>query len=244
MVRANLPYPPFSVLAKHLSRDEDFLADVQIILDLNTSKYSKLVTALASDESFLDSRKLTRLVQSVFKTAEEASKLAKIIQRFHKFLCENSDESPEQSLAMLCSALSEDTSKISSEDCAKLAKRIKDLVFVPQSLARQQKAEELAEATGIDIKDLQLICDIRPIFNDERSTIEGAIPISILKIDFSEPDGSVSRMEFSLTEEQILILCTKTQLAKNKISAIKRFLVEKEIKLPATSVTINEKESR
>ena len=78
-----------------------------------------------------------------------------------------------------------------------LADRIEKLVAVPAGLARQYKAEQLAEATGTELEDLQVICDLRPVFNEERSEIEGAIPISTLKLDVLGPNGLPPESKFA-----------------------------------------------
>ena len=85
-----------------------------------------------------------------------------------------------------------------------------------------------------------MICDLRPVFNEERSEIEGAIPISTLKLDVLGPNGMPDRIEVRLTEAQVADLFEKAHYAQTKLSAIKRMLNKNSIALPRTSATVDE----
>ena len=99
----------------------------------------------------------------------------------------------------------------------------------------QWKADQLRKTTGIELEDIQLICDIRPVFDDARSTIMGAIPISTLKLDVVDRDGAPRSIEIRLTEKQLAELASKAELARQKIRVIKQTLAEKSIPLPTTA---------
>jgi hypothetical protein len=237
----SISFPPFHVLAKHLVQDEDFLSDAKILLDIDDTKYSKLANSLIAEKDFIDRNKLNDIVQSVLGTNDQAKVISKIIWRLHKLMREQSNETLERSIELLGEAINEHSESLSKEQHGKLIKRIEELVVSPQSLSRQQKAEELAESIGKELESLQLICDIRPVFDESRSNIEGAIPISMLILDYADPGGSTSRIEIRMTEEQIRDLCDKSQHAKNKILVLKRMLTEKSISLPNTPATMDER---
>jgi hypothetical protein len=94
-------------------------------------------------------------------------------------------------------------------------------------------------ATGAELSEVQLLCDIRPIFNEEHSEVLGAIPITTLKLDVVSVDGSISRLEIRLTEEQVYDFCDKVLNVNNKINTIKSILKEKSITLPKTPATMD-----
>jgi hypothetical protein len=235
--------PPFSAIAENLVDDDDFLSDAKILLNLEDSKHDDLAKALLIEKAFLDREKLKKVVQAILGVNEHSNNISRIIWRLHTLLRRDSDISLEQSFDILRDAIKNSAEKIPPEDRSKLVNRIKDIVVSPRSLTRQQKAEELVEVLGTEVTNLQFICDIRPLFNEERSRIEGAIPISTLKIATTNPDGSDSSLELRLTETQILELCDKAQFARNKLLILKNFLSEKELELPNTKATVNELES-
>ncbi len=236
----NITFPPFHVLAEHLAQDEDFFSDAEKIINIDDAKFKELINALSTSQSFLDRKALDNLVLNILGVDGHFADVSHFIWRIHKILRHDSDEPFEKSVVLLRDAIIASPKKLSKTDKSKLVERIEKLAFEPIALARQYKAEQLSEATGIDLEDLQLICDIRPIFNEARSEIEGAIPISTLKMDINEPDDTSSRIEIRLTEEQVKDLCSKAQLAMNKISVIKKMLKDKFISMPNTTATIDE----
>ncbi len=244
MARALVPCvtnPPFSVVAEYLAKDEDFLADAGEVLGLEGSVCAALEEALAAEKSFLSRRALKNVVQRVLgPESPVAKRVSAFIWRLHRTIRRDSDETVERSVALLREAISEHSEKLSVEQRKVLADRIERLVAVPAGLARQFKAECLAEATGTELEDLQVICDLRPVFNEERSEIEGAIPISILKLDVLGPNGLPSRIEVRLTEAQVADLFEKAHYAQTKLSVIKRMLERNSIALPSTSATTGE----
>jgi len=244
MARAALPCftsPPFSVVADYLAKDEDFLADAGAVLGLEGSVCTALEDALTAEKSFLSRKALNGIVLRVLGPESPAvKKVSAFIWRVHRTIRRDSDQPVERSVALLREAISEHSETLTAEQRKLLADRIEKLVAVPAGLARQYKAEQLAEATGTELEDLQLICDVRPVFNEERSEIEGAIPISTLKLDVLGPNGLPSRIEVRLTEAQVADLFEKAHYAQNKLSVIKRMLEKNSISLPSTSATTDE----
>jgi len=233
--------PPFSVVADYLAKDEDFITDAGALLGLEESECAAVERALASETSFLSRKSLNGVVQKVLgPESPKAKKVSAFIWRVHRTIRRDSDEPVERSVAILRRAIGEHSESLTGEQKILLADRIEKLVAVPTGLARQHKAEQLAEATGTELEDLQLICDLRPVFNEERSEIEGAIPISTLKLDVLGPNGLPSRIEVRLTEEQVADLFEKVHYAQTKLSVIKRTLAKSSIPLPSTSATLEE----
>lgn len=244
MARARFPFfarPPFPIVAESYAKDEDFLADAKVVLALEDSVCAALGDALTAETSFLDRETLRGVVKRVLgPEVLDAQTVADFIWLLHRALRHESDETVERSVALLREAIAEHSNKLTKQQKKQLADRIEKLVAAPSGLARQYKAEQLAEATGTELEDLQVICDVRPVFNEERSEIEGAIPISTLTLDVTKPDGSPSRIEVRLTEAQVADLFEKAHYAQTKLSAIKRMLEKNSIALPSTSATTDE----
>jgi hypothetical protein len=232
--------PPFSVIAEYLAKDDDFLADAKAILEIDGSACANLENALAAEKSFLSRQSLSGIVQRILgPETPETKKVTSFIWRVHRTIRRDSDETVERSIVLLRKAISEHSEALTDEQKTLLADRIEKLVALPTGLARQYKAEQLAEATGIELEDLQVICDLRPVFSEERSEIEGAIPISTLKLDVLGPNGLPSRIEVRLTESQVADLFEKAHFAQTKLAAIKKMLEKNSIAMPSTPATIN-----
>ena len=50
------------------------------------------------------------------------------------------------------------------------------------AIERNRKAKRLQTMLGKQVQEVELICDLRPIFDKKREMIEGFIPITILKL--------------------------------------------------------------
>ncbi|MGO9466462.1 MAG: hypothetical protein ACLQVF_20165, partial [Isosphaeraceae bacterium] len=62
-------------------------------------------------------------------------------------------------------------------------KRLLPLIVMPYpARQRQAKAARLAIATGLRAETVDLVCDIRPVFDDSRTKVEGVIPFTTLKV--------------------------------------------------------------
>jgi hypothetical protein len=224
-----------------LAEDKDFIADAGAVLGLEDSVCANLESALAEEKSFLSRKTLNGIVQKILGPASpKAKKVSAFIWRVNRTIRRDSDETVERSVELLREAIRKHAKNLTVEQKKLLADRIEKLVAVPSGLARQQKAEQLAEATGTELEDLQVICDLRPVFNEERSEIEGAIPISTLKLDVLGPNGMPARIEVRLTEAQIADLFEKASYAQTKLSAIKKMLDKNSIALPRTAATVDE----
>ncbi len=129
----------------------------------------------------------------------------------------------------LCIAADKYSSDFPESKNSALKERVRKLVLAPRGFKRQRKAETLAEATGADLSDINVICDIRPVFDNERKEIEGAVVISTLTLEILEPDGKLSSVECRLTERQLDDLYTVALNAKQKLTAIKNLLATKSI---------------
>ena len=100
-----------------------------------------------------------------------------------------------------------------------------------------------SDAIGAELDDFRIICDIRPIFDKQRERIEGAIPLAVLRLEYSKPDGESAVVEVRVTEKQIAKFGEKIADASLKLRVIKELLVKQDIPIPKTKSTIAEDES-
>jgi len=102
---------------------------------------------------------------------------------------------------------------------------------------------ELVDVIGAELDSFRIICDIRPIFDRSRERIDGAIPLTLLRLDYSKPDGESAVVEVRVTEKQITQFEDKIANAKLKLRMIKELLSRQELPIPKTKSTVSEDES-
>jgi hypothetical protein len=232
---------PFRFLALHLAQDEDFLSDARLILELDQDVYSRLVTQLGETDDFLDRRSLAALISKISGEGEEAGKIASIIYRIGGLL-HDADMPPQDAMDELGEAIKEKADGIESEDRQILVDRLRALAADPVGLAKQYKARKLVDAIGSELDEFQFICDIRPIFDQDRERIEGAIPLAALRLEYTLPDGGSAVVEVRVSERQLEEFGAKITTAKRKLELIKEFVANQRLPIPRTKSTVTEEE--
>lgn len=110
-----------------------------------------------------------------------------------------------------------------SDDKYELLKQNLELL-VQQStegvLRRTQKAAALMTATGNEVTGLSFVCDVRPVYNDARSEIEGYVPLTTMRIFFDRPNEESDAIEFVLTPEEVDAVIERATQARSKLKVM------------------------
>lgn len=230
---------PFEFLADHLAQEEDFLDDVKQIIDLDEEAYLRLATLLAKSDAFLSQSELSVIVGEAL--GQGSDRIAGIIYRIGGIV-HDADMDATDAMDALAKAIDEKAESLDVQDRRKLIGRLRKLVSKPIGIAKQYKARELVDAIGAELDSFRIICDIRPVFDRSRQQIDGAIPLTILRLDYSKPDGESAVVEVRVTEKQIAQFEEKIADAKIKLRILKEFLSRQELRIPKTKSTVSEDE--
>jgi hypothetical protein len=232
--------PPFKFLADHLAQDTDFLEGAQHILKLDEDAYLRLATQLAKTDTFLSRSDLGTIVGEVLD--EDSDRIASIINRIGGIV-HDADMDVVDAMDALGTAIEEKAESLEPQERRTLTERLRKLVAEPIGIAKQYKARQLVGAIGAELDDFRIICDIRPIFDQKRERIDGAIPLAILRLEYSMPDGESAVVELRVTEKQIAKFGEKIADANLKLRMIKELLTSHHIPIPKTKSTVSEDES-
>jgi hypothetical protein len=83
---------------------------------------------------------------------------------------------------------------------------------------------------------VEIICDLRPVFDNERESVEGVIPYTILRIVSIGADGLPVAMETILTQAELGELAEKSEAAVKKLDRLRALLAEKELPIPPVTM--------
>lgn len=230
--------PPFELVARHLAKDDDFIADARKILALGKDEFDALAGALQEYSGFLDRESIEAEAQKALGSTDEAGSIARAIGKFAGFL--HAERPPSQAMDTFADAIRDRSEAFSKQDRETLIDRIRALAVTPVGLARQEKARELVGATGGRLESCRIYCDIRPIFDRDHESIEGAIPLSILRMEYANPDGEELVFETRVTEKQLEMICEQVEDARKKLRLIKDLLRAREVYVPKTRATADE----
>jgi hypothetical protein len=223
--------PPFRFIAERLLRDDDIRADLKNLSSIDTGRFETLARALAAQPHFLDRASLAEVVNKSL-SEEDAKVVRRITTRFNQVI-RDSDDTVEEALLALQSEMQSYEEDFSSPTT--IVQRLRELILVPQGLARQKKAEALAEATGIELSEIGIFCDVRPVFDDERKKVEGAVVVAIMRVEVFNPDGLAEVVECRLTERQLERLCKISDEARRKMVVLKELMASKNIPVAKVS---------
>ena len=232
--------PPFKFLAHHLAQGTDFLEDAQCILGLDEDAYLRLATQLGNADTFLSRSDLGTIVDEVL--GEDSDRVASIIYRIGGIV-HDADMDVVDAMDALGTAIEEKAESLKPQERRTLTERLRKLAAEPIGIAKQYKARQLVDAVGAELDDFRIICDIRPIFDQKRERIDGAIPLAILRLEYSKPDGESAVVELRVTEKQIAKFGEKIADANLKLRMIKELLTSQHVPIPRTKATISEDES-
>jgi hypothetical protein len=94
------------------------------------------------------------------------------------------------------------------------------------AIAQVRKANWLSKVVGHELQDVNLICDVRPVFNESRDAIEMFIPLATLRLSYLRQNGSEGVFELVLDESQLDDISDAIEKARQKISVMSRFIEE------------------
>lgn len=185
---------------------------------------------------------MNSIVSESLGEGEDSDRIASIVYRLGGIV-HDAEMDARKAMDTLAEAIEEKSESLEPKDRRELTDRLRRLAAEPIGIAKQYKARQLVGAIGAELDDFRIICDIRPIFDQQRERIDGAIPLMILRLEYSDPDGDSAVVEMRVTEKQIAEFEEKIEDANLKLKMIKGLLNSQDLPIPKTKATILEDES-
>jgi len=196
------------------SLPEGLLDDLKAILGLSDDKVDELYKHLSEARGFLDPKALLATIQTVVKDKNSAAAVRRVLRNISLSQVERLITSLEER------SKKEKDFAFGREQIDRLEQILKKLVRPYPSLVRFEKANRLAKITGQQLETVELICDLRPIFDKNRENIEGMMPYTRLHIVATGEDGLPNSFEAELTHQQVIDLAKKAEKAKSKLEVM------------------------
>ena len=234
-------------IGMEISVSPSLVNDAAIVLEIENGEFESLISWLDSEMGFVGREELRVRFDSLFKNDTGKSKsLSRFVDAIHERL-RDVNQSVHSFVSSLIEWLNEKDSErkyVPGESMESFKDRITKLLGKYECYARQAKAEELSQRIGNPLEQFELICDIRPVFNSERESIEGMVPLTWLKVVTTQSNGMPHSTEVILSEDDLNTIDESLQKAKQKIKELKRAVIEDFGKqIPATVLTRTGRES-
>lgn len=205
---------PESFIGQFPSLSDTFFADLKKIASLTGEQVEKLSNHLAQVKGFLSPKILKVSILEVLKDGDVGTAV-------HRAISKINPESVGSLITTLEQSKDEDEFPLDGEIIERLKLNLPKLIQPYHALKRYQKAEHLVKVTGQPLESIELICDIRPMFDENRERVEGMMPYTLLEIVATGRDGLPKSFEAILTCQQVHDLVEKTEKAKHKLEVLR-----------------------
>ena len=184
----------------------ELIADAKVLLELQLDQLGSLAQELTSFDGFLDKPTLKKIVKSFVPNEDHAVRVWRLISQFDEPLRQTKSGLPglfDRMAEAIQAPEDKENPLLTPAQFDELKRRMSIIIKPYAGLNRQAKAQRLCEATGLRLENVEIICDLRPVFDNERESVEGVIPYTILRIVSIGADGLPVAMETILTQAEL-----------------------------------------
>ena len=205
---------PHSIF-EHPTAKKEMMEDLKAIIGISDEKLEELHKHLNKAKGFLDPKALLATIQKVVEDPNAAEAVQGILLNISPYQV-------ERMITILKEGQEEEEFPFDQAKIERLKQILKNLIQPYPALTRSEKAERLAKITGQQLETVEMICDLRPIFDESRKNVEGMMPYTRLHIVATGEDGLPKPFEVELTHQQVIDLAVKTRKAKSKLEVLRQ----------------------
>ncbi len=197
------------------SASSGMVNDLKTIAGLSDEQIAEIRNHLAEADGFLDHKALLATIREVIQDSKSAEAVRRAIRNLNP-------STVERIIADLEQNLGDKEFPFDQTTFDRLKQVLSELIQPYPALTRFQKAERLARLTGQQLESLELICDLRPVFDENRENLEGMMPYTRLHIVATGEDGLPKPFEAELTYEQVIDLAENAGKARSKLDVLRQ----------------------
>ncbi len=208
-------FPPDQDISHLFAANPEVLADLKAVASLSDEHTKAVHQRLMRAKGFLSPARMLAEIREVIDDDSKAISVQSAIRNL-------TPKGVEPLLEALAKPGDDASTPLGKNTLEKLRHRLRLLVHSYDSLARFQKAERLATLTAEEVESIELICDLRPIFDESRKEVEGMMPYTRLRLVVTGVDGLPKAVEAELTHQQVQDLADKAAKATAKLDVLRR----------------------
>ena len=202
-------------LSGTLTANKEMMNDLKTVASIDDDQVWTISQRLSQAQGFLDPATLLATIREAIDDLNAAEALQRVLRAF-------TPSDIEQLIQGLEKQKAREDFPFEQENFNRLKKALQELIKPYPGLVRYRKAERLAKVTGDELESVELICDLRPIFDENRVKIEGVIPYTRLRVITTGADGLPKSFEAELTRQEVDDLAEKANNAKQKLDILYR----------------------
>lgn len=198
------------------------LNDLVRISTTPTENLRAVAEVLSHETGVLTRKRLDSLIRSVIEDRETAGAVGNAVYSVFP----QQVEQVLTSLEGLRGILPSHAPQVTDDFVAAVRERLTALVGRYPAITLARKADRLERLTGSWCNSVDVLCDLRPVFDEERRRVEAMIPIQTLRIGYFDKEGNDAVAEIYLGSDWSDKLIKKLQVAKQKTDVLRQMCRE------------------
>jgi hypothetical protein len=203
--------------ARGVTLAEEMIKDLLEIAKLAPETVDQIVMALEGAVGFLDG---ARLEQSIREWVDEESVVDSVVGAIQNLR----SASLEQTIASLRSWRDAEpgrSARLTDASLTAIETNLPRLIRTFPALERFRKARHLASLTGPLVRQIDIICDARPVFDPEQTKSEGFVTQTTLRVEYEAQTEEAGCVELELSPGLLKDLVEKAEKAQKKIDILR-----------------------
>lgn len=226
--------PPVSPSAGDPFQTAAFVRDARTLIGVPKETFARALADLGALDGFESEGDVTATLAATVGDAGVARVVMRFVRNFSRTrdaVGDKFESQLERTLRTSLSAAQDTPAELTPGELDLLVERARACAGPFPAIDRMEKAATLARATGNSLSEFSLFCDLRPVFDESRKSIEGCVLVTTLKISYFDDEGTSSTAELCLSEADLDALTEEVARARSKLDALKAFAAAKNIQL-------------
>jgi hypothetical protein len=190
--------------------------DLLTVTQIAEETLDVLAERIAQTPGFLDGKQLFEIIHSLYADAKQATALTNVISN----LTPRGLSDAIENIGNWRGQTPKNAELFPDTAFQALQKRLPRLIRDFPALERYRKAARLKTTLGTRVQSVELICDLRPVFDKKREMIEGLVPITVLKLTCQSQNDEPMVIEVTLDSEMVEALRGEAEKAQRKLKVI------------------------
>ena len=209
--------------------EEDFapqlIEDLRIAGSLSPDVVACIANAIRDTTGMLNGPKVSQLVR---RCIPEAEPTADAISRLIFNITPQVKEETLEELEQWRMAFKARQALLPTELCESIRRNLDVLIQDERASRLLHKSRRLQRDTGNELYSVKCICDVRPVFDDEHSSIEGFVSLINFQLGYQKQNQQFDSLELSLTEDELTYIVDKSVDALKKLQLLREAMATSE----------------
>ena len=212
---------------------EEMVSDLLELVNLSPEIVDQVANALADADGFLDEAGVEKLVLASVPDAKTARSVCNVVQNLRP-----TGVGPTlEKLRQWRKGDDRRAERLPDASLTTIELNLPRLVRPFPAIERQRKARRLLFLTGNQARQIDIVCDCRPVFDADRRSIEGFVTLTTLRLGYETQAEQNGCIEVQLSPAQIKELLEKAEKAQRKIEVMRESIQDW---IPGGSATVED----